>query len=119
MTFEREDLLAGTEVCLGSMERIPEGEGREFDLDGLLVAVFRTRTGSVHALEARCPHRGGPLADGLLDPTSVVCPLHGWRFSFDDGTPLNGDLPVRTFDARHGDDGNIYVRLPAAHRSRA
>lgn len=117
MTLEKQELHGGTEVCLGDIERIPPGEGREFDVGGVPVAVFRTRTGSVHALDAHCPHRGGPLADGLLDSATVVCPLHGWRFSLGDGRPVSGDLPVRTFDARRGDDGNIYVRCPAAHRS--
>ncbi|MDA8391290.1 MAG: Rieske 2Fe-2S domain-containing protein [Actinomycetota bacterium] len=101
------------ETCIGALERIPVGEGREVDLGGLLVAVFRTRSGSVHALEARCPHRGGPLADGLVDSTSVVCPLHGWRFRLQDGAALVGDSPTRSFAVREGDDGNIYVRCPA------
>lgn len=56
------------------------GEGRAFAVDGEQVAVFRLRDGTVRALAAVCPHRGGPPADGLLDDRVVVCPLHGFTY---------------------------------------
>jgi nitrite reductase (NADH) small subunit len=40
------------------------------------LAVFHTRAGEIFATQAECPHRGGPLADGLVDAHTVVCPLH-------------------------------------------
>ena len=54
-------------VNLGPVDEIPLGEGRTFDVDGEQVAVFRLRDGSVCAVGAVCPHRGGPLADGQID----------------------------------------------------
>lgn len=53
---------AGTHV-LGPVDQIPLGEGRAFAVDGEQVAVFRLRDGSLRALGAVCPHRGGPIAD--------------------------------------------------------
>uniref|UniRef100_UPI0015F02B3D Rieske (2Fe-2S) protein n=1 Tax=Pseudonocardia pini TaxID=2758030 RepID=UPI0015F02B3D len=50
----------------------------------------RLRDGSLHALDARCPHAGGPLADGQLDARKVVCPLHLRAYSFADGTCPEG-----------------------------
>ena len=52
---------------LGSVERIPLGEGRSFRIEDTLIAIFRTRKSEVFATQATCPHKGGPLADGILD----------------------------------------------------
>jgi nitrite reductase (NADH) small subunit len=75
-------------VDLGPLDAIPLGEGRTCVVGGLEIAVFRTREGGVHAVQARCPHRGGPLADGLVGGGSVVCPLHGRRFDLSTGQPI-------------------------------
>ena len=56
--------------------RSRSGEGRAFGVDGQQVAVFRLRSGAVHAVSAVCPHQGGPLADGQIDGSVVLCPLH-------------------------------------------
>ncbi len=62
-----------TDVVIGSVDDIPVGEGRTFAVDGKQIAVFRLRDGSLRAIDAVCPHRGGPLADGLADDRVVVC----------------------------------------------
>ena len=49
-----------------------------FRVDGKDVAVFRCRSGNVFATSAECPHRGGPLADGLVGGDTVICPMHGF-----------------------------------------
>ena len=67
-------------INLGSSERIPLGEGREYEIDGEWIAVFRARDGRIHAVQARCPHRDGPLADGITGKGQVICPLHSYRF---------------------------------------
>jgi nitrite reductase (NADH) small subunit len=74
---------------MGPVERIPLGEGRTYRLDGEEVAVFRTRQGEVFAVQARCPHRGGPLADGLVGGGRVLCPLHGHAFELATGDAVN------------------------------
>lgn len=65
---------------LGPLDDIPIGEGRCYTVDGEQIAVFRLRNGRVHATQATCPHRGGPLADGQLDDEVVVCPLHAYAY---------------------------------------
>ena len=67
---------AATAHRLGPVEAIPIGEGRAFTVGRRQVAVFRLRDGTLRATQAQCPHAGGPLADGQLDPTTVICPLH-------------------------------------------
>ncbi|MES2360251.1 MAG: nitrite reductase small subunit NirD [Pseudomonadota bacterium] len=52
---------------------------------GLDVAVFRNGQDQVFALLDRCPHKGGPLSQGIVFGTSVACPLHNWTIGLDDG----------------------------------
>ncbi len=67
------------------VEDLPVGLGRAFRVGGQSVAVFRSRAGQVFAVANRCPHRGGPLADGMLVGDQVVCPLHTFRYHGETG----------------------------------
>ncbi|HMI81012.1 MAG TPA: nitrite reductase small subunit NirD [Solirubrobacterales bacterium] len=66
---------------------VPLGEGRAVTVAGRRIAVFNAPTGWF-ALDAACPHQGGPLADGLLSDNCVACPLHGRRFDLRSGECL-------------------------------
>ncbi len=99
------------EATLGPLSAIPPGEGREFSVDGVDIAVFHLRDGSVRATQARCPHRDGPLADGLTGGNTVVCPFHAWKFDLTTGTPILGDCPLRVFPVRTATDGTIHLTL--------
>lgn len=92
------------------LDDIPVGEARVVAVDGAEVAVFRTRDGAVHALGARCPHRGGPLADGICDESVVVCPLHGRSFALATGDEVDGELAVGAWHAAVAADGTVTVR---------
>jgi nitrite reductase (NADH) small subunit len=99
------------EVTIGPLSAIPPGEGRSFIADGEKIAVFCTRGGRVFAVQAECPHRGGPLADGLLGGTTLICPLHGWKFDLTTGNPLMGDCAIKTFPVRVDETGQIVVDM--------
>ena len=86
-----------TEIRLAKASDISPGDGRVFQVDGEKIAVFRTRAGEVYAVQAECPHRKGPLADGLLGGTTLICPLHGWKFDLKTGQALFGDCGLKTF----------------------
>ncbi len=87
---------AGTPI--GAVDEIPVGEGRTFAVGGEQIAVFRLRDGSVHAVNAVCPHKGGPLADGLADDRVVVCPLHNHTFDICTGTEVSDSgMSVRSY----------------------
>jgi len=89
---------------------IPEGHGRAFDVDGVMVAVF-LEGGQYYAIEDYCPHQGAPLSDGVLFDKSVTCTWHGWRFSLEDGKHLDGSRSqVPTFPVRVvGDEIQVSV----------
>jgi nitrite reductase (NADH) small subunit len=106
--------LAITEYLLGPLALIPPGEGRVFDVEGRRVAIFHARGGAVYATQAGCPHRGGPLADGLLGGSSLICPLHGWKFDLARGAPLMGDCGLATYAVRLTELGDIVLALAVA-----
>src|SRR5690349_13038116 len=86
-----------TDYLVGPLALIPRGEGRLFNIGGQQVAIFHARTGAVYATQAACPHRSGPLADGLLGGSILVCPLHGWKFDLTTGEPMLGTCSVATY----------------------
>jgi len=100
-----------SELRLGPLSSIPPGEGRNFDVLGERVAVFRARAGGVFAVQAACPHRGGPLADGLLGGSVLICPLHAWKFDVSTGDPLFGDCGIRTYSVWVDDSGQIVLNF--------
>ena len=65
------------------------------------VAVFRTATDAVFAVDDRCPHKGGPLSEGIVHGARVTCPLHNWVFDLATGQAQGMDVgQVATYDVR-------------------
>jgi nitrite reductase (NADH) small subunit len=103
-------------IAVCRVDDVPLGEGRAVTLDGRRVALFHTRDGW-YALEAACPHLGGPLADGLLSDCAVTCPLHERRFDLRSGEPLGHDCgAVETYTVMVA-EGEVFVG--SAHGARA
>src|SRR5689334_24211416 len=79
---------------------IPAREGRSVRIGTTSIALFNTDAGFL-AVENRCPHSGGPLADGIVGGSTVTCPLHNWRICLESGEvsrPCDSGAPqVRTF----------------------
>lgn len=96
---------------LGPVAQIPEGEGRTFTVGNKQVAVFRTRAGAVYATQAECPHRKGPLADGLLGVDTLVCPLHEWSFDLTTGSAKTGTCGVAIYPISQEADGTLVLTL--------
>jgi nitrite reductase (NADH) small subunit len=97
---------------LGSLEQIPIGEGRTFQLGRIAVAVFRARDGKVLATQALCPHKEGLLADGLIGNNRVVCPLHAYKFSLLTGQPIGNQCEaLETYTVSLNETGDILLML--------
>jgi nitrite reductase [NAD(P)H] small subunit len=105
------------DIIIGPLSKIPPGEGRNFEMAGERFAVFHTRAGEVFALQAACPHKGGPLADGLVGGSTLICPLHGWKFDLRSGAALAGACGLKTYPAEIDDQGCIVVRLAKGGRA--
>ncbi|HWA71564.1 MAG TPA: Rieske (2Fe-2S) protein [Polyangiaceae bacterium] len=99
------------EVTLAPIQAIPEGEGRTFQIGTEHVAVFRDRQGAVFATQATCPHRGGPLADGLIGGGSLICPLHSLKFDLKSGLAQNGECSLKVYPARLNSTGHVVIEL--------
>jgi nitrite reductase/ring-hydroxylating ferredoxin subunit len=97
---------------VGPLSAIPCGEGRMIQVGPQLISVFHLRGGVVRATQPWCPHRGGPLADGLVDGEYVVCPLHNRAYCFETGEALGATERLVTFSARVEGDGTVVVALP-------
>lgn len=78
------------------------------------VAVFHTRSGELFATQADCPHRNGPLADGLVGEKTVICPLHAWKFDLASGKLEGGDCKLKTYPVRVSSDGLIALTVGIA-----
>jgi nitrite reductase (NADH) small subunit len=99
-------------VDIGSINQIPLGEGRNFVVDQQEVAVFRTHAGDIYATQASCPHRGGPLADGLLGGPAIVCPLHDRTFDLRSGEEVgNPCVSLKTYPVTLVDDDKILISI--------
>jgi nitrite reductase (NADH) small subunit len=75
-------------VKAADLADIPDGEGAVVEIDGKKIALFRCE-GTYYATDNTCAHRGGPLGEGLLEGTTVICPWHGWEFDVSSGACLN------------------------------
>ncbi|MHC0052653.1 nitrite reductase small subunit NirD [Actibacterium sp. D379-3] len=88
-------------IDIGALNDIPERGARIVKTTHGCVAVFRTAAAEVFATSDRCPHKGGPLSEGIVHGTSVTCPLHNWVFSLETGAAQGADEgQIDTFPAR-------------------
>ena len=103
------------EYAIGPVEQIPLGEGRTFEVMGLRVAVFRTRSDEVYASQAACPHKEGPLADGMLGGSTIMCPLHDRQYDLTTGREVGGECELTIYPVRREMDGTLLLSLPAPY----
>lgn len=96
-------------VDIGPLDAIPQRGARVVKTSLGCVAVFRTIEDQVYALDNACPHKGGPLAEGIVHGNKVTCPLHNWVFSLETGEAQGADEgQVATYPARI-EDGRIFL----------
>lgn len=99
------------DITLAPLSAIPAGEGRSFEIAGVTIAVFHTRDGQIFAAQGKCPHRGGPLADGLIGAGTVICPLHSWKFDLRTGQSSTAACAIKTYPVRLNSTKHIVVSV--------
>ena len=98
-------------VFIGPAADVPIGEGCVVEAEGKTLALFNV-DGAFYALENACAHRGGPLGEGDLDGTVVVCPWHAWRWDVKTGANANNPAVKMPCFPVSVDDGRVFVELP-------
>ena len=106
-------------ICVTEAANIPLREGRSVRIGDDEIAIFNLGDRYV-AVDNACPHRGGPLADGIVCGSTVVCPLHGWKVSLDSGNVVKPDVCVRvdTYPVRV-ENGVIAVQVEKSKQEKA
>ena len=97
-------------VNLGSIEKIALGHSRCYVVGAEEIAVFRQRDGRLFATQNRCPHKHGPLSEGVAGGGKVICPLHSHKFNLETGEGSEKGECVKTFPVTEV-DGQILIHV--------
>lgn len=84
-------IMNATWIDIGALDDIPREGARVVRSPRGCIAVFRTTDDQLFALDDRCPHKGGPLSQGIVHGHAVTCPLHNWVIALDSGSALGAD----------------------------
>lgn len=97
-------------IHVGQLADIPVRGARCIAAGDMTIALFRAADDQVFALEDRCPHKNGPLSQGIVHDGCVTCPLHNWVISLASGEAQGADEgQVKTFATRV-EDGRIFLQ---------
>ncbi|KIE58278.1 ferredoxin [Methylacidiphilum kamchatkense Kam1] len=100
------------QVC--HINELVSGIGRCFRIGKIKIALFKTHSGKIWAVEGKCPHQGGPIAEALCDEKIFICPLHAYPFSFETGNcTISEKFRIKvypTFVKNH----QIFIKIPMA-----
>ena len=101
-------------IRITTLDNIPAREGRAVQIGDLEIAIFNLGD-RLLATSNRCPHKGGPLCDGIITGASVVCPLHAWKVSLTQGSverpASEGERCVETYPVRV-ENGIVVIAVP-------
>ena len=96
---------------VGPLSAIPQRGARTVRMPRREIAIFRTASDEIFALENRCPHKGGPLSEGIVHGRHVTCPLHNWVISLADGEATGADKGcVRHFPVKL-EGGRVFLNV--------
>ncbi len=98
-------------VEVGTVEDIPKLGSRVMQTADGDVAIFRAADDTIFALRDKCPHKGGPLSQGIVHGRTVTCPLHNWKISLESGEAQGPDEGCAGHYAVQIEDGCIKVEL--------
>lgn len=100
-------------VKVAPLNEIPKLGSRMVRTKEIEIGVFRTEDDRVFAINNRCPHKGGPLSQGIVYGDKVACPLHSWKISLLDGKAEEPDVGETTCFNTKIEDGFVYLELKA------
>ncbi len=98
------------DIC--AFDDVPALGARTVRIGAREIAVFRTADDAVFALENKCPHKGGPLAEGIVHGRKVACPLHNWVIDLENGAATGADHGCAEEFAVAVEAGRIRLAVP-------
>jgi nitrite reductase (NADH) small subunit len=106
--------MSGDWLDIGPVDQLPAMGARTLPVrGGDEIAIFRTANGQIYALVNKCPHKQGPLSQGIVHDTTVTCPLHNWRISLVTGKALGEDEGCTPVIPLKVDGGRIFLKRSA------
>ena len=96
-------------IQVAKLEEIPALGARTIETDTMTIAVFRNSNDQVFALKDECPHKKGPLSQGIVHGTTVTCPLHNWKISLENGEAIAPDEGCTNVFETKVEAGIVYI----------
>ena len=93
------------------VKNIPLMGSRKVEIEDIEIAIFKTRDGSIFAINNICPHKKGKLSEGLVHEKQVTCPLHSWEIDLTTGEALGNDSGCTNIYESKIVDGIVFVSL--------
>ena len=109
-----DDVSLAQWIDVGAIEDVPKLGSRVVSSKEGPIAVFRTTDDRIFALRDKCPHRGGPLSQGIVHGSFVTCPLHGWNIALETGEAVAPDLGCAPRISVRVDSGRILLLPPTS-----
>ena len=94
-----------------ALEEIPVLGSRIVETDTMNIAIFRGSDDTVYAIKDACPHKNGPLSQGIMHGTAVTCPLHNWKIDLTSGKALGADEGCTNVFNAKVDNGMVYLQF--------
>lgn len=98
-------------LVVAPLSDIPVLGARVVKTPDLTVAIFRSSTDQIFAIKDECPHKKGPLSQGIMHGTAVTCPLHGWKIDLASGQAMGADTGCANVFQTKVENNLIYLRL--------
>lgn len=99
---------------IAALEDIPRLGSRVLKTDSVNIALIRTSRDEVFAIKDECPHKKGPLSQGIVHGTAVTCPLHNWKIDLASGEALGPDQGCTNTYATKIQNGRVLLDLPTS-----
>ena len=100
-------------IEITQLDEIPVLGSRVVKTGSMDIAIFRTSDDRIFAVKDACPHKQGPLSQGIVHGTSVTCPLHNWKIDLASGEALGADEGCTNVYDTKVENNMVYLRIPA------
>ena len=100
-------------IKITQLDEIPVLGSRVVKTGSMDIAIFRTSDDRIFAVKDACPHKQGPLSQGIVHGTSVTCPLHNWKIDLASGEALGADEGCTNVYDTKVESNMVYLRIPA------